>query len=139
MLPVARLPDWRPRLHLWLQEMDGKPFVFGNHDCCLFGAGAVAAQTGVDLAAGWRGRYTTMRGGLRVLRRAGYTDHIDLIARHLAETPRLAACEGDIAVIDDPGGRAVGVVQGSAVYVLHPSGRLGLTPLSAAIRVFRVD
>jgi hypothetical protein len=133
---MNRLSDWRPRLHLWLQKVDGTPFSFGRHDCCLFGAGAVEAQTGVDLAADWRGRYTTMRGGLRVLRRVGYADHIDLISRHLTEAPRLMAAEGDIAIL--PEGMAVGVVQGAAIYVLHPSGRLGLTSLSAATRIFRV-
>lgn len=137
-MTLVRLPEWRPRLHEWLQEVDGRVIAPGQHDCCLFAAGAVQAQTGVDIAAGWRGCYSTLAGGRRLLQQRGYADHVDLIADLLPEGPRLAACEGDIAVLQTDEGPAAGVVQGPAIFVLHPSGRLGLAPLSACVRLFRV-
>ncbi len=138
-LLLHRRPDWRPRLRTWLIEVDGLPLVYGQHDCCLFGAGAVLAQTGVDLATFWRGRYTTLRGGLRILRRAGYRDFVDLVAAHLAEAQGRFVREGDLAVIETGTGPAIGVSQGSAIYILTESGRLGLTPFSAVQRQFRVE
>ena len=136
---LMRLPDWQARLHAWLGQVDGRPVVPGRHDCCLFGASAVEVQTGVDLAAPWRGRYTTMAGGRRVLRKAGFADHVALLAAHLPEVHPAYACEGDLVVIDTPEGPAVGVFQGSAIYVLlTETGKLGLAPAEAGTIFFRV-
>lgn len=135
---LTRLPDWQKRLRRYLAGVNGRPLVPGRHDCCLFGAGAVAAETGVDLAAPWRGRYTTFAGGYRILRRAGHADHVALIAAHLPEAPRLAARAGDIAVVPGEDGDAVGVVQGEAVYVLGRDGRIALVPMAPVLRLFRV-
>lgn len=136
--PLLRLPDWRMRLIAWIGSVNNRPIKPGHHDCCLFGAGAIAAQTGVDLAAGWRGRYTTYAGGRRILRKAGYADHIELIAAHLEEANVVDALEGDIAIVPTEDGDAVGLVQGVAVYVLTPSGRLGLVPMQPVQRLFKV-
>ncbi len=137
--PLIRLPDWQTRLHLWLQQAARRPIRPGRWDCCLFGAGAVEAQTGTDLAIGWRGRYSSYAGGQRVLRRAGYADHVDLIARHLIEDHPVTAMPGDIAVVPDPdGGAAVGLVQGSVIYVLAEGGGLAFVPLTAIQRLFKV-
>lgn len=110
----------------------------GQHDCCLFGAGAIEALTGVDIAAEWRGRYTTLAGGRRVLRRSGYADHIALIAAHLPEAHPSASLPGDIAIVPTDEGPAVGVVQGTVVYVLHAAGGVGMVPMSVVQRIFKV-
>lgn len=133
---LVRLPDWQPRLHRWLLALPGRPVQPGQHDCCLFVGGAIEAQTGVDLAAPWRGRYTTLAGGRRILRRAGYVDHVALIAAHLPEAHVSAALPGDIAVVPTEDGPAGGVVQGGAVYVLGLSGRLAIVPMAPVIRLF---
>ncbi|MCI5097532.1 MAG: hypothetical protein MRY77_14550 [Rhodobacteraceae bacterium] len=136
--PLTRLPDWQPRLRRFLAQSDGRPLIAGKHDCCLFGAGAIEAETGVDLAAPWRGRYSTFRGGYRILRKAGYSDHVALIASFLQEIPVFAVRAGDIAIVPSESGDAVGVVQGEAVYVLGLDGRLSLVPLAPVLRLFRV-
>jgi hypothetical protein len=110
-------------------------FQWGQHDCAIFAAGAVEALTGRDLAAPYRGRYSTMRGGLRVIRRDGFADHAAYFAAHLPEKTR--PTPGDLAVIPTPDGPAMGVVQGAHVYVLSPEG-LRLVPLAAAQRFFEV-
>ncbi len=135
---LIRLPDWQSRLHVWLKSIHGTPIEPGRHDCCLFVAGAIEAQTGVDIAAPWRGRYTTMAGGRRVLRRAGYADHVALAAATLPEIHASAAREGDIAMVETPDGPAMGVVQGSAIYVLSMDGRLTFAPLTPATCIFKV-
>lgn len=135
-LMIGRLPDWQPRLHRWLVGLPGRPVQPGRHDCCLFMAGAIEAQTGIDLAAPWRGRYTTMAGGRRVLRKAGYDDHVALVAAHLAEGHVSQALPGDIAIVPTEAGPAGGVVQGGAVYVLGASGGLALVPMAPVMRLF---
>lgn len=132
-----RRPDWKPRLIAWLAEVARTPFAFGHHDCALFAAGAVQVMTGRDPAARFRGRYRTLKGGLRVLRAAGFDDHIALAASELAEVHVSRAAPGDLAVVPTTEGDALGLVQGEVVYVLMPGG-LGMTPMSQASRAFRV-
>lgn len=135
--PLVRLPDWRARLRAWLIAVDRRPLLPGRHDCCLFAAGAIEAQTGVDLAAPWRGRYTTYAGGRRILRRAGYAGHAALFAAHLTEAHVSAALPGDIALLPTAEGEAGGVVQGAAVFALSPLGVIAL-PLPPDARLFKI-
>ena len=135
--PQGRLPDWQARLVAYLHEARLRPFAYGRHDCSLFAADCVAAMTGQDMAAPWRGRYTTLRGGIRVLRKAGYRDHVALAASLFPEISPLSAQPGDLAVVPTDEGPALGVVQGEAVYLLGPTG-LGLVSLLLAQRAFRV-
>lgn len=138
MGPLIRRYDWRVRLGRWLRSINDRAVRPGQHDCCLFGAGAIRAQTGVDLAAPFRGRYTTFAGGRRILRRAGYADHIALIADWLPEAHVSEALDGDIAIVPTEEGDAVAVVQGAVVYVLTPSGGLGMAPMAPVTRLFKV-
>ena len=64
---MPRHSNWTAPLIEYLAAAARRPFKPGHHDCALFAAGAVAAMTGTDFAAQWRGRYTTLRGGLRVI------------------------------------------------------------------------
>lgn len=132
-----RQPDWQSRLTAYLAASAQKEFQEGAHDCALFAAGAVAAITGHDYAAVYRGRYTTTRGGLRVLRRDGFADHVALAASHLAEKPIARANPGDLAVLETDEGPALGVVQGEGIFVLRQNG-MALVPLTAAFQAFEV-
>lgn len=123
-----RLPDWRGRLFRWLAEIAPLPHAYGRHDCALFASGAVLAMHGVDPAAPFRGRYTTLTGGLRVLRREGFRDHTAVVASLGRPVPPAMAQIGDFAVIDTPDMPALGVVTGSQVHHLSLTG-LSLTPL----------
>lgn len=125
-----RHQDWFAPLVEYLAGASAATFNPGTHDCALFAAGAVRAMTGTDFAAEYRGRYTTLRGGVRVLRKAGYRDHIDLARSCLLVTE--SPSPGDLAVVAlDDGSRALGVVQGTQVYLLRSTG-LCLVPLAAA-------
>ena len=135
-----RLPDWKSRLTLYVSDAARRPFCEGSHDCALFLAGGVEAQTGFDPAARWRGCYTTTRSGLRLLRKTGFPDHIALAASLLPEIAPAFAQAGDGAMVSDPqmpDVPALGIVQGEMIYVLRPDG-LGLLPLTSALRAFRV-
>lgn len=134
---MTRHPDWRQRLTAYLRARAGQPYRPGRHDCALFAAGAVEAMTGVDLARGWRG-YRTLAEGRRKLADGGHAGLGDLCAAHFEAVAPLKARPGDVALVPLPdGGEALGIVQGSAIYLVTPQG-LGLLPLTAAARVFRV-
>lgn len=70
-MSAPRLPDWEARLAAYLEPLRLRPFAWGAHDCCLFCAGAVEAMTGADPMPEFRGRYSTVIGAERALRRYG--------------------------------------------------------------------
>lgn len=134
-----RLPDWRARLTAYVLASWSRPIEPGVFDCMLFGAGGVEAVTGVDLAADWRGRYTTITGGFRILKKAGYEDHIALVDAQLRRIPRAQAVVGDLAAVPgEDGAAALGIVQGALVYVLGSAPGLALVSLESAISCWEV-
>ena len=128
--------DWRARLGGYLAGEARRPFEYGISDCALFAAGALNAMTGSDPSADYRGRYTSLRGGLRILRKDGFRDHVERAAALLAEVPPQRARVGDIAVVDTVDGPSLGVVQGEWIAVRTLSG-LGFVPVDQATCVFR--
>jgi hypothetical protein len=130
---LVRLDDWRPRLDAYLRVVRGQPFVWGQLDCALFCAGAVAAMTGVDLACGWRG-YRTEAAGLRKLVGAGFDTHVDLVASLLPEVHPSQVQIGDIVVLS---GVTLALVQGRLALAIGPDG-LGPVSMDTATRAFAV-
>jgi len=128
--------DWRARLGEYQATEARTPFEYGKSDCALFAAGALNAMTGTDPSANYRGRYTTLRGGLRILRKDGFRDHVERAAALLTEVPPQRVRVGDIAVVETADGPSLGVVQGEWVVVKTLSG-LGFVPIDQAKRVFR--
>ena len=71
MLP--RVDHWERLLAAAIDTARAKPFVWGVHDCPTFAFETRMILTdGDDVAAFWRGRYTTALGGERVMRRLGW-------------------------------------------------------------------
>lgn len=134
---MKRLPDWRDRLIAYLAASARTPFAEGRHDCALFAAAAILAMTGEDPAQDFRGRYSTTRGGLRVLRRAGFADHLAIADRYFDPMPCAFARPGDLAAVPGAEGPALGIVQGDRVYVLRREG-LGTVSILKAVHAWRV-
>lgn len=139
---MPRKHDWQLHLMQYLADCARKPFEPGQHDCALFWAGAVEAMTGEDPASMWRGKYTTIAQGLRLLKKAGYPDHVAVAASIFDEIPVAFAAPGDLAVLpadeSDPHALPIaGVVQGAGIYLLAPTG-LAVLPLLSARTAFRV-
>lgn len=59
---LKRRTDWPERLGEKIEQMKGKPFVWGELDCCIFAADMIETITGVDVYAEFRGKYTTIDG-----------------------------------------------------------------------------
>lgn len=138
---MNRLPSWRSALHAYLHEVWRKPLVWGEYDCALFSAGGVEVMTGEDFSAPYRGRYKTLAGGLRLLKKHGFDSHADLAASLFEEIHPSMAQVGDLAAVKvaDAGLYALGIVQGSRIYVLRPeTAGIGTVDLLDAERAFRV-
>lgn len=136
---MKRNDNWRPALLAYVQSVAAKPFVWGEHDCALFAAGAVEAMTGEDIAAPFRGKYKTLAGGLRMLKKRGFDNHADYAASLFEEIHPSSVNVGDIAALDTGSGIALGIVQGDRIYALQ-DGAAGIStvPLLRAKRAFRV-
>lgn len=68
---MTRVLDWEARLSAYLLSVRDRPFEWGVHDCALHVANAVLAITEADIAAEFRGKYSTDAGSLRALKRFG--------------------------------------------------------------------
>ncbi|MBB4611600.1 DUF6950 family protein [Sphingomonas yabuuchiae] len=95
---MQRLPDWETRLADYLEPLRLRPFAWGDHDCCTFAAGAVAAMTGIDPMPEFRGRYSTAIGSARALRRFGAGDLPSTMDAKFETIPAPLAQRGDIVM-----------------------------------------
>ena len=144
---MTRPHDWAARLIAVVNARRTTPFAWGRHDCALFACEAARAVSGIDFAAGLRGRYRSAIGAARVLHRAGGGGRGGAAARiarahGCAEVPPACAQAGDIVLIDalDPGGRrgeALAVCLGARLAAAGPDG-LAFPPAEAAKRAWRV-
>jgi hypothetical protein len=135
----VKTPGWEGRLIEALRTIAATPFDPGSLDCGLAFGTLVEAMTGTDPAAPLRGRYKTLAGASRRLKKMGFDDHIEYVASLYEELPSpLYAQRGDgAAVRDDDGFPALGIVQGENIYVMRPDG-MGVVKLTEAYRAFRI-
>jgi hypothetical protein len=141
-LSLERRPFWDTRLlEQFLIERRFMPFKWGENDCALFVADAVAAMTGVDIAADFRG-YVDEAGAFTSIRAvigaaAGATVTVEHAAEYCAgkygfaelEGP-LYAQRGDICSIED-GGRLI-------LALVSPNGREVVTPGELEVKRFPI-
>ncbi|MEH4929999.1 DUF6950 family protein [Enterobacter cloacae] len=109
-------PDWHNRLIAVIRAAEKRPFLWGEHDCCLFAADCAEAMTGENFADGWRGTYDSETGAKKVLLRGGGSLE-KVLAKYLDEVPVKMAQRGDIAIVENAGTRCAGVIYGGAVWV----------------------
>jgi hypothetical protein len=143
---MIRYPDWPSRLMGAIDAARAKPFSWGELDCCLFACDCVAAMTGVDPAAWFRGRYHTAAGARRKLRiysGGGLEATVALLAaRHgLPEIMVAQAQRGDLVLIDaaecPPEARALAVCAGLRLAVMTERG-VGFVSPARGLRAWRV-
>lgn len=125
-------PDWHNRLIAVIRAAEKRPFLWGEHDCCLFAADCAEAMTGDNFADGWRGTYDSETGAKKALLRGGGSLE-KVLAKYLNEVPVKMVQRGDIAVVENAGTRCAGVIYGGAVWVPGETGLvcLRIKPLSA--------
>ena len=128
---MARVEQWERLLAAAIDTARAKPFVWGVHDCPTFAFEARMILTdGEDIAALWRGRYTTALGGERVMRRLGWAS-LEEMGRSLLGEPRpsvLLARRGDIVLAET--GLGFGICTGASAVGMAPEG-LMTVPLTS--------
>ena len=128
---MPRVDHWERLLAAAIDTARAKPFVWGVHDCPTFAFETCMILTGgEDVAALWRGRYTTALGGERVMRRLGWAS-LEEMGRFLLSEPRqsvLLAKRGDIVLADT--GLGFGVCIGAEAAGMVPEG-LVTVPLTS--------
>lgn len=68
---MTRHHDWPERLAAAIEAARHRPFVWGEHDCCLWVSDAIDAMTGTDPAADIRGRYRDEAGAAAIIAQSG--------------------------------------------------------------------
>ncbi|CAN1576319.1 hypothetical protein MCELHM10_03932 [Paracoccaceae bacterium] len=134
----TRRPGWERRLVDAVEAARGLPFSWGRHDCATFAFDLRRDLTGsYDVAALWRGRYTTARGAVRVMRRLGWQSleaaGRDLLGEPLPSVP--LAQRGDLVLAGT--GLGFGVCLGARAAGVAPEG-LVLVPLAACAFAWRI-
>lgn len=140
---MTKRTDWENQLEAAILFNRNRPFEWGKHDCALFACNTIQDMTGLDLAAGLRGTYSSALQAARVIRSFGG----DL--ETLAETrcnendmPEIAtthASRGDVVIVINEGNKALGIVAMDARFALC-AGKDGLTrvPRKDWLRAWRI-
>ena len=126
-----KLDHWERLLAAAITTAGAKPFVWGLHDCPTFAFETRMMLTGgEDVAALWRGRYTSALGGERVMRRLGWSS-LEEMGHALLGEPRpavLLATRGDIVLADT--GLGLGICTGAKAVGMAPEGLVSV-PLTS--------
>ena len=140
MQHLTRLDDWRARLAAEMDRQRRDPFTWGKHDCAIgFAAGIVEALTGVDMAQGYRGKYASPRGALKLLKDEGADSLHAFVAARLPEVHPAFANVGDLGLVasDGPLGEALCMIDASGLVVMTEQGH-GRRPRGDLITAFKV-
>lgn len=131
----TRADAGRVRFDALIAQRMRESFAWGRNDCCLFPADAVAALTGIDHAAAWRGTYSDAMGAARVLQQLGGLDA--LASKAGPEIAPLAAAVGDVGLVVHEG-RALLAVCAGEVWLAPTAGGLAALAMIEARRAWRV-
>ena len=128
---MSHIENWERYLAEAIDVAHAKPFAWGLHDCVTFAFETRMTLTGgADMAALWRGRYSTALGSARVMRRLGWGSLEDMGHALLGaprETPLLAQ-RGDIVLVGT--GLGFGICVGATAVGMAPEG-LMTVPLTS--------
>lgn len=123
---IIRKENWQTLLHNFLEARKLAPFAWGANDCALFAADAVLAITGVDLGAGFRGKYSDQAEAEAMMQSTcGSPDALALAAFLCSRAgftawPHVAfAQRGDVIVLKNPdSSHSLGIVGLNGVHAL---------------------
>lgn len=143
---LTRHSNWQTLFHAYLTGNPAR-FHYGSHDCCLFVAGAVEAMTGTDIAAAYRGKYSTRKQALQVASGMFGARTVEGIVEQVAkahsmpEISPLHASRGDMVLLQPQKGRdhLLGIVSltGTRILIAIAKG-FGSVPITNAYRAWKV-
>ncbi|MBD2812191.1 hypothetical protein ID853_15165 [Xenorhabdus sp. Vera] len=124
--------QWTTRLPDTLRAAMSRPFLWGEHDCCLFAADCVQAVCDFDPGETVRGRYNTRLGAVRVLK-SEFGTLTQALDRLFDAIPVTVAGRGDIVMFQAEEGKTLGVLWAGQVWAVTPHGArpVDVSPLKA--------
>ncbi|MCU1285940.1 MAG: hypothetical protein JWO13_2290 [Acidobacteriales bacterium] len=140
---LQRREDWPEKL---AEHFEAKPkFKWGVSDCATSVCDAIRAMTDVDVAADFRGKYSSGLGAMKVMKKfanGGVEETAEKItAEHgMQEIPIVFAGRGDVVLYDDEAmGPALGNVSlnGVTAVFVSPKGT-SFIPVNKCRRAWRV-
>ena len=94
---MTKKANWQKEVAELIRELQRTPFEWGVNDCCLFASDVAKAQTGIDMASNYRGKYSTAFTALRrVLEQHGSYEAI--FDEHFERVPNKMGQRGDIVM-----------------------------------------
>ena len=106
---IVRRSDWEARLSAYLAErIDTVTFQWGLTDCALYAADGILAMTDTDIAAAYRGKYSTAAGSIRALKRYGGGSLKETVDAALPAKPIGYARRGDVVMSEGAVGLCIG-------------------------------
>jgi len=139
MSSLVRHQYWEDALRTYLDRVEWDAFKWGTHDCALFAADCIKAQTGVDPAEVYRGTYSSARGAAEALRLHGAGTLLKTVKSWLGEPICIHhAKRGDIMMRD---AKTTGVCVGQYSYfvgVEQGFDRLTILPTASCRYAFSV-
>jgi hypothetical protein len=138
-MSLTKHPHWHTQaFDSFLRERAETPFEWGVNDCCLWAADCILANTGVDIADDFRGKYTTKLGAFRTIQKVtGGTSVADAAAycatKHgLVEHIYPLNCKrGDLVIIQNGETEIAGIVHLNGMHAISVS-ETGLVRLPIA-------
>lgn len=105
-----RKSNWESELSLYISKVREAEFSYGIHDCCTFCAGAVEVMTGQDPMKEFRGKYSSLTGSVKALKKIGEGDLFSTLDQKFEPIPIGKAGRGDLVGLGDSVGIALGKV-----------------------------
>lgn len=136
---LTRRSDWTDRLYAYVKASRKKSFVWGKHDCLTFTCGCIRAITDTDFTLPFKGRYHTVEGAHRTLRRNYKVDTLtEAVDKILGDSIRSEeARRGDLMMVNTDLGDTFGILLGKQIIFVSPEG-LSFLPWTDALKAWRV-
>lgn len=132
-----RCANWEEVLLQAVGEAQDRGFQWSRCDCVTWAFEVRARLIGDDPTPLWRGKYSCLTGGLRVLRRLGHASISDLVTAQCgAPVPVLTARRGDLVQLQ---ATALGVCLGAMVATMEDGVGYTTCPLTDALAAWRVE
>jgi len=108
----TRKENWPQLLTHYCIRVAGRPFKWGENDCCTLAADWVLECTGEDLMRAWRGSYHSAVGARRLIHKSGGL--AEAVSSVLDEPlPPTFAQRGDVVLAEYQLGPTLGVCLGA--------------------------
>jgi len=139
-----RLENWPRRLDDAVSAARSLQFEWGVHDCCILAANLIQEITGVDIAAGYRGTYSTEAEATAIIEAAGgFVPLIHSACSQLgwARSKTSLARRGDLVVriLPETGMPSLGVCLGAQSVFPALIRGVAFFPTKEAVNVWRVE